>query len=197
MARPFELSVRLSRPLRSAALARPDEPPPPAPPPPAPSPEDLARAEAERQALASALTALRSAAARLGAREAQLLGEMRRAAVELAVAVAGRLLRDRALAGQLSIEATVREAVDRLPSRATRDRPVCVHLHPDDLAAVRARAAGEELAGLELRADPALARGSCLAEAGEVSVLAELEAQLAELRRYLLEAVADARPATG
>jgi flagellar biosynthesis/type III secretory pathway protein FliH len=45
---------------------------------------------------------------------------------------------------------------------------------------------------LRLVADPALARGDCRAETGDVAVLANLDEHLAEIRRDLLQALPEA-----
>lgn len=186
-------------PLRTAlhaGLAQPLPPlPPPPPPPPPPEPRPDPQAEAERRHLETALAGLAGAVARLDTRYRQLLGEMRQTAIELAIAVADRLLHDQARAGQVPLEEVVRQVVGRLPARGGAD----VSLNPEDVTLLRRRLGEEALAGLaiQLRPDPGLARGSCRAEAEGMSVLSDLEEQLADLRHCLLENVGDAEPRPG
>jgi flagellar biosynthesis/type III secretory pathway protein FliH len=120
--------------------------------------------------------------------------EMRQAAVELAVAVAGRLLHDKARTGEFPLEELIRNVVEKLPDR----RDVIVSMHPDDLSLLRQRLGVEHLLAEEsttqFRADAGLTRGACRAEASGVTVLSDLEIQLAILRQEMLENVAHARP---
>lgn len=144
----------------------------------------------ERTAFENVLAGLHKAAAQIDATYDSMLSEMRQAAVELAIAVAGRLLHDKVDAGDFPLEKVIREVVDRLPTR----RKVIVSLHPDDLSLLRQRRGEKALEAespvLEFRADARLTRGACKAEAGGVTVLSDLKAQLALLRQELLEGAA-------
>ncbi len=144
------------------------------------------------------LAELRGAAERLATRHDSLLAEMRQAAVELAVAVAGRLVFDKLQAGDFPIEEMVRQAVARLPAAPA----MTVYLHPEDLALLRRRLADQPLLparepALRIEADATLKRGGCRAEAGEIHVLADLANQLAELRQHLLWSAGHARSGPG
>ena len=84
----------------------------------------------------------------------------------------------------------MRAAVQRLEPR----QAVTVRLHPDDLALLERRTAEEPLFALdteELRlvADASMGRGDCRAETGDVTVVTNLEAHLAEIRRELPSAL--------
>ena len=57
---------------------------------------------------------------------------MQKLAVELAVAIASRLLHDQIQAGDYPVENLVRTVVERLDT----PQPVTVFLHPEDLAAL-------------------------------------------------------------
>ncbi len=177
----------------SAPLPKVSVPPvkPPAPPPPDP----LALARADRQAIEKALASMRQSVEHLTARYEAMAVEMRHATVELATAIAGRLLFDKLQAGEFPIEEMVRQAMLRLPPAPT----VAVYLHPDDLSLLRQRLAepddgrrsgeGNRTLGKNeprLEADSAVPRGGCRAEAGEIHVLADLASSLAELRAQLL-----------
>jgi flagellar assembly protein FliH len=121
------------------------------------------------------------------------LAEMQRVAVEVAVAVASHVLYERIESGDFPVEELVRAAVQRLDPR----QAVTVRLHPEDLALLERRTAEEPLFALdteELRlvADPALGRGDCRAETGDVAVMANLQEHLAEIRHDLLRALPEA-----
>jgi flagellar biosynthesis/type III secretory pathway protein FliH len=164
----------------------------PAKPPPTPEPADIQREE--RQAIEQMLTQLRQAVVQLGSRYDAMAAEMRQAAVELAIAVAGHIVFDKLQAGDFPIEEMVRQAVVRLPAAPA----VTVYLHPDDLALLRRRLADSPMSPMQameplFEADSSLPRGGCRAEAGEIHVLANLATQLAELRQQLLWSASHAR----
>src|SRR5262249_32110688 len=131
-------------------------------------------------------------ARRLHAEHRARLDEMEKAAVELAVAIARKLLFDRLDAGAYPVEALARAVIARLPPR----RPVRLRLHPDDKALLEKRLGGDPLIAdnpeVEVVADAALAPGDCRADAGEVRVAAGLAPHLAEIHRVLLENVGHA-----
>jgi flagellar biosynthesis/type III secretory pathway protein FliH len=132
------------------------------------------------------LAGLQEAAARCEMQYDAMLAEMRQAAVELGLAVAGRLVLDSAEAGDFPVEVVVRHVVARLPRRTTIE----VHLHPRDLESLRDRLGEDGSIGgptVRFHADPAAARGACRAVAGGVTVLSDLSLQLADLRHHLLE----------
>lgn len=198
----YEVVIPLSHPLRGAAVADPGAPLAAAPPPESTLSqadlqarwlaEERQRAQAEGQRVEQVLAGLTQAVEALRAEYRRHLAELEQDAVELAVAVARRLLLDRLDDGRFPVEALVGAALKRLAS----DGPVVVRLHPDDLALLERRTGGRPLVPsdheVRLVADPEVARGGCRAEAGEVLVAFDLEAQLGALRGLLLEGIADA-----
>ena len=82
----------------------------------------------------------------------------------------------------------VHEVIGRLDASAA----AVVRLHPDDLLLIQDHpliaGSGDEHR-LQFIADSNLARGDCKATAGEISVVYELQRQIAEIRRQLLSTV--------
>ena len=85
---------------------------PPVPPP--RSADDVHREE--RQIVEQTLSAMRQAIEQLATRQEANLAEMRQATVELALAVAGRVVFDKLQAGDFPIEEMVRQAIAQLPT---------------------------------------------------------------------------------
>ncbi len=194
----FEIPFRAPPRLREVVRASSQQPLPPLPAS-VPRPLDPAQsAREERQAIEQVLAQLRAAAQQLGERYEAMAAQMRQAAVELALAIAGRLVFDKLQAGEFPIEEMVRQAVARLPAAPS----VRVYLHPDDLALLRRRLGEQSLLpgpepDVQLNADATLKRGGCRAEADEIHVLADLSVQLAELRQHLLWSASHAQSGPG
>ena len=116
-----------------------------------------------------------------------VLPELQQATIELAHAIAAKLVLDRVLSDQFPIENLVCEVVERLNT----DQPIVVKLHPADLVVwqqhveshVSATTWGDQV---RLQADAALTRGDCQASSGEVSIVYELRRQIEELRQQLI-----------
>lgn len=116
-----------------------------------------------------------------------ILPEVQRTAIELAHAIAAKLVLDRVHSDQFPIENLVHEVVERLNT----DQPVVVKLHPADLAVwqqhveshISTTALGDHV---KVQADKTLARGDCQASSGEVSIVYELRRQIEELRVQLV-----------
>ncbi len=199
----FEIAFPSRMPLRNVVRVSPHLPlpaaavvPPPPPRPVVPDPAQTAREE--RRAIEQVLSQLREAIREMGTRYTVLVGEMRQAAVELAVAVAGRLVYGTLNTGEFPIEEMVDQALKRLPASET----VRVFLHPDDLALLRSRLDDRPVLSsaqteVGLLADANLSRGSCRAEAGEIHVRAELSSQIAGLLRDLQGETVHAQPESG
>jgi flagellar biosynthesis/type III secretory pathway protein FliH len=150
--------------------------------------EEARRAAQEREEIERVLQNLLSAAGSLRARQDEHLEELQHLAVELAVAIASRLLHEQIEAGEYPVEKLVQQVVERLQT----PQPVTVYLHPEDLALLRRRLGGGEAifphhAAVQLSADESLARGDVRAEAGDISVTADLQEQLTDIRRNLRE----------
>lgn len=138
--------------------------------------EDEARHRASAQL---ALAAVLRAAADLESRDAPALAELTdalaRTGLELATAVVGAEVR-----GGAGARAALLRALAPCPPTGR----VTVHLHPADL--VEVRRAGEVPAGVELVADPSLARGDAVAEHPGGSVDARLQQALERAADALL-----------
>lgn len=122
--------------------------------------EHRAMLDAGRLAVAHAVRALEAAAAESRQRRGAVLEEahdvLAAGAVELAEAILGYELNDGAN--------TARAALARALATASDGQTVTtVRLHPEDLAALAAVDV-ESVAGVELKADPALDRGDAIAE---------------------------------
>jgi flagellar biosynthesis/type III secretory pathway protein FliH len=198
---PREFVLRTASPLSGARLINPDAPLPPRPkasppsvaPPPAPqeSREDTTARllAADRALIERTLNAASLAVAEALKRLRHDRDEWRRAAVELGVTLAARLLRDRVAAGDHPIEEIVREMIGQAGEVA-----VTVHLHPLDAELLRSRLGGKPLVeGADLRVveEPTLARGDCRVETAEGFVLSRLAEQLEQMRARLLRSLAD------
>ncbi|GIW82458.1 MAG: hypothetical protein KatS3mg105_4265 [Gemmatales bacterium] len=142
-------------------------------------------------AAAQLLENLADLASRLQHQQQQRLAEMQLATVELAVAIASELVQRSLDAGELGVEELVRQAIARFGSEPA----LTVWLHPEDLALLQRNGAErllEERPGLQLFADPNLARGDLRAQTGDSALLSQLQNRLAEMRSNLLEGIGDA-----
>jgi flagellar assembly protein FliH len=149
-----------------------------------------AREERERVAAeAAALRAILEEAARaLLARRDEFLAAAERDLVRLAVAIAGKIVRAEVQSGRKVAPAAVRRAVEL----AGRRRELRVLLHPEDLALVDAdlpalRRDFPQGGPVTLEASDRVSRGGCLVLTAEGAVDAEVETQLREIERGLLE----------
>jgi flagellar biosynthesis/type III secretory pathway protein FliH len=150
------------------------------------------RLEQERDAIQQTLARLREAASEIVGQRDRRRDEWQRAAVELAVTLATRLVHDEVQGGRFAVENLVKSMVEQLPP----GEPVRVALHPDDLALLQSRLGDRPLTeGKEVRlaADSTLGRADCRVEAGDVMLVSQLEVQLAEMRRELLRSLGHAR----
>lgn len=154
-----------------------------------PSPEEERQRQQEREVLAQILATLRSTAAELRRQQQERLREWQRAAIELALTIASRLLYDRIQSGEFPIEARVREMIAQLEHEPV----VAVRLHPQDLKLLRDRLGEQSLVGtgeqVRLLADPTLARGECRVEGRETLVLSDVVRQLEQIREELLRSL--------
>ena len=155
---------------------------------------DLARElKADRTKIEEILGKLQSASAELRKDQTDRLREWQRAAVELAMTVATRLLHERVLSGDFPMEAKVRDMVAQLEE----DSPVAIRLNPADLQLLESRMGNEPL--LPGRDDPrlvpdtTLARGECRVEGKETMLLSDVGRELQEIRDELLRSLAHAR----
>lgn len=112
--------------------------------------------------------------------------DIQRTAIELAHAIASKLVMDRVLSDQFPIENLVREVIERLNT----EQPIVVKLHPADLAVWQERVVSQAAINfgdrVQVQADANLKRGDCQASSGEVSIVYELRRQIEELRQQLV-----------
>lgn len=220
--RPLECRLRFHRPLKGARVVpadaiptatRPEPspaPPKPAPaaspahaptPAPAPAPAtDAAQADAARQLKAdrerieAVLGQVGTAVAELRKDREGRLQEWQRAAIELALTIASRLLHERVVSGDFPIDAKVRDMIAQLGE----DVPVSIRLNPTDLELLKDRLGGEPLApdrdDPRFVPDPTLARGECQVEGRESMLVSDVSRELQEIRDDLLRSLDHARP---
>ncbi|WP_010587921.1 FliH/SctL family protein [Schlesneria paludicola] len=117
-----------------------------------------------------------------------LIREVQEATIELAHAIASKLVFEEIDEDRFPIANLVHEVVSRLESSQA---PV-VRLHPADLALVQDLSTIGDSNGdksMQFVADATLVRGDCKAKAGEITVVYELRRQVEEIRRELLSTV--------
>jgi hypothetical protein len=194
-----EVAVPQPRPAAPPRTPTPATIPPPAPRTEAAAPQDFWETDAGRE-LAADRERIETALGRIGEsvrglREDQAgrLREWQRAAVELALTIATRLLHERIASGEFPIEARVRDMIAQLEE----DVPATVNLNPADLALLESRLGGEPLlSGRDdprLLPDPELGRGECRVESRETILLSDLTRELQEIRDELLRSLGNAR----
>jgi flagellar assembly protein FliH len=113
-----------------------------------------------------------------------LLQQSERQLVQLALALARRIVRREIAADEELLMALARVAIDKLGEAGQ----ATVRLHPEDFARAAARGAERWAAAhVTVVADPAVSRGGCLVESPFGFVDASIHAQFQELARTLLE----------
>jgi flagellar biosynthesis/type III secretory pathway protein FliH len=155
--------------------------------------EEERQRQQEREQFAQLISALRLAVAELQRQQQQRLHEWQRAAIELALTMASRLLYERLQSGEFPIDARVREMVAQLENEPV----IAIRLHPQDLKLLEQRLKEQSLwpEGEQPRfiADPTLARGECRVEGRETILLSNVVQQLEEIRDELLRSLGYAR----
>ncbi len=144
----------------------------------------------ERENFARGLLELQQAMRRGDQQLNGLVSEVREATIELAHAIAAKLIFEQIERDRFPIENLVHEVLARLQTREA----AIIRLHPADLALLEElpaiRGSGSEgERSLQYVADATLARGDCRATAGEIKVVYELRHQVEEIRRQLLSTV--------
>jgi len=204
-----ETTVSLIQPLRAVLVADPRRPPPEwlvqqhARLPTSRRDLELARAEAardaqlqqeilqlrqERDAWKRGLEELQRATRTSVQQTAASLAELQNVVIELAHAIASKLVFRQLNEGTFPIEQLVTEVLSRLGSV----EDATVKMNPHDLAALQQNPAfvqGLSEGGVRLVADLRLNRGDCQAIAGEITVIYDLKRQIDEIRRELLSTV--------
>jgi flagellar assembly protein FliH len=139
-----------------------------------------------RAQIAAALVTLEAAVADVGVVRDQTAATVERDAVELALALAEKIV-----AGALDVDPElVLDVVRGALRRLTERRRVTVLVHPDDLELVRSAATGfaGELGGIEhceVQAERRLTRGSAVVRTDEGQIDASVETQLARARELV------------
>jgi flagellar assembly protein FliH len=142
-------------------------------------------ADAQGEAVRTALQALAQAAQGLEGRAVKPAGELRDAVLQAAVELTETLLgRELAVATEPGLDA-LRRALDLLPN----GRPVTVRLHPVDATAVREALAvvpaGELGRDVLVVADASVEPGGCIADCDATRVDAQLSTALDRVRQVL------------
>lgn len=157
------------------------------------SPDEERQRQQEREQFAQILSALRAAVAEVRRQQQQRLHEWQRAAIELAMTIASRLLYERIQSGEFPIDARVREMVAQLENEPV----LAIRLHPQDLKLLQQRLGDQPLLpeGEQPRfiADASLARGECRVEGRETILLSDIVRQLEEIRDELFRSLGHAR----
>lgn len=138
----------------------------------------VARADAMLRRLAQTIEELQ-------ALRGELIHRTERQVVELALAIARKVIQREASIDHDLLIAMARVALDRLADTATAS----IRLHPEDHAAVVGRSTAALTAAghaVEIAADPAVRRGSCVVRSDVGSIDVGVGAQLDELTRALL-----------
>lgn len=148
---------------------------------------------ADRRQVEAVLDQLRSAADTLLADRRSRVQEFQVAAVELAVALATKLLHRDVAAGEFRIDGMIQDMAAQLGS----DQPLTVRLHPADLTLLERRLNGEPLLAEDgdprLVPDPTLARGEVRLESSDGVLVSNVTRQVQDLRAELLRSLGHAR----
>ncbi|MBN1943972.1 MAG: hypothetical protein JW849_11825 [Phycisphaerae bacterium] len=143
--------------------------------------QEYASRRAELEATAQALHA---AGKELASLREEVLQEMRREAVSLAMDVARKVLQQEIASKGYDVDAIVSEALSHLPKRGE----ITVHLHPDDFersGLARSESAVEN--GIRFTADPSVSPAGCLVHSAEGSVESDPAAAVDRIEETLQE----------
>lgn len=149
---------------------------------------DVQQLQVERAALIQATEQLRQATKELQRQTEGLLHEFQQASVELAHAIASKLVFDDVEQDRFPIANLVHEVISRLNAKSE----TVVRMNPADLALLRELPTigdSEDEQTVRFVADSNLRRGDCRAKSGEITVIYELRRQIDEIRQQLLSTV--------
>lgn len=124
----------------------------------------------------------------------KLLEDMEPIVVELAYAIAEKVIRAEVKANPEVVLNTVKAALEHVMDR----EKLIIRVNPDDLNSLKGYrqqllSVVNGLEGLEIKEDARIARGGCVVETNSGTIDARLEAQLAEIHRALLEGLESGR----
>ena len=143
--------------------------------------EGLVDGEASALArLADAFAQVEAIAAAIREQESRFLSSLEENLAALAVSVARHVIDAEVRADPTVVETLVRRALEAFP----QDRPARVHLHPDDLARLRA-ALPTATAELQWVADATVQPGGCVVEGRERLVDGRVDTALERIFRHL------------
>jgi flagellar biosynthesis/type III secretory pathway protein FliH len=149
---------------------------------------------ADRKAIEATLTAVRTGVTELKQQHTDRLQDWQKAAVELALTIAAKMLHDRVTADEFPIEAMIHDMAGEMHE----DEVVSVRLNPRDLQLLEQRLDGQPLfPGLgdpKLIADSTLGRSECRIEGRSAVSVCDIPRQLTQFREDLLRSLAHARP---
>lgn len=114
---------------------------------------------------------------------AQSIEEMRHRAVDLALAIARKVIAQEVQAQRVEIDPIVLEALQQLPTRGE----VVIHLNPEDLqrSGFAEEAQNAHTQDLKFISDPSISPGGCLVESIEGRVDATIESSLKKVGEVL------------
>jgi flagellar biosynthesis/type III secretory pathway protein FliH len=148
---------------------------------------------ADRQLIESSLDNLRTVLAEQSTQHRQQVEQWQSAVVEMALAITAKLLHREVLQGEFPIENMIREMSQQLYD----DPVVRVRLNPKDLELLEQRLDGQPLmskgADPQLVADPSLGRAECRLDGQSTMMMADLSAQVRQIREDLMRSLHDAR----
>lgn len=155
---------------------------------------ETALRDARRQLDALAET-LRTAATQIEQRKHNLLARAQTGIIELAIAIARRVCKTDIACATDSARANAAKLIQLIG--AAHD-PV-LHVHPDQLVTMRIAVAAlvkqiEQLAHIDVVADPAVSRGGCILHTRESTIDATIETQLDRIAEALLPDQSTAEP---
>jgi len=129
-----------------------------------------------RQALAQAIEQVKQT-------QAEAIEEMRRQAVDLALAIARKVIAQEIKTQQVEIDPIVLEALQQLPTRGE----IVIHLNPEDLqrSGFVEEAQNAHTQDLKFISDPNIPLGGCLIESVEGSVETTIESSLKKVGKTL------------
>jgi flagellar biosynthesis/type III secretory pathway protein FliH len=136
------------------------------------------------------LSRIDSQSSHLLAHQQERIGEFQRAAVEIAMAVAGRLLLQQLESGELPVDRIVQEIVGQFASSSA----LTVYLNPLDLQLLRERLGDEptlphRTGTMTLLEDATLGRGDCRVQDSEQILLSSLASQIETMRDELMRSL--------
>jgi flagellar assembly protein FliH len=147
-------------------------------------------AQGERAGLEAASTRGQAMMRRLGetvqeltALRAEMLQRTERQVVQLAMAIAEKMIHREISLDRSILVGMARAALDRLSEQGA----ATIRLHPDDFAAVKPADGSWESSHVQVVADPLVARGGCLVQSDFGFMDVDVASQFRELTRVLLD----------